>query len=257
MFIDTHCHLTFDSLYNQLDNVIKNARAAGVEKFISVGTTPEENSQVIELIGNYEDIYGAVGIHPHEALKYMDYDFLNIKEQLQNKKIVAIGETGLDYFYDLSPKEEQEIIFKKHIELAQETGLPLIIHMREAEDVFLDIVNESFDKKAFKAVMHCYSSTDKNFLNEVLKFGFYISFSGIITFKKSEDLRKIVSLVPLDKMLIETDSPYLAPVPYRGKMNEPAYMTETAKKISLIKNIDISSLKKRLTKNSVDFLKLK
>ena len=213
--IDSHCHLDHEPLISNLDNVIQRSKAVGVKKILTISTSIESFSRVKEIVKKDDMIYGTIGIHPHEANKnIVDIEFF-IKNLRENKKIIGIGETGLDFYYDNSDREKQIDSFKVHIEAALENNIPLIVHSRNAEEKTFEILNRYKDKN-LKILMHCFTGSEK-FAKELLNLNTYFSASGIITFKNSEELQKTFKSLPLNRILIETDSPFLAPVPYRGK----------------------------------------
>ena len=227
MLIDSHAHL--GSLEN-IDKALQNAIDSNVSYIINMSSDLESAHQTIEFIEKYPNVYGAVGIHPHEAKSYSPEVFSQIASLTGNNKIVAIGETGLDYFYDLSPREIQKESLQKHFDLSIETGLPIVLHVRDCEDDMKAMLKENACKK-LKGVIHCFTGDYESALLYI-ELGFYISFSGILTFKRSEELRDVASKLPIDKILVETDSPYLAPMPYRGKKNEPAYVKHVAETLA-------------------------
>ena len=245
--IDSHCHLDHEPLISNLDNVIQRSKAVGVKKILTISTSIESFSRVKEIVKKDDMIYGTIGIHPHEANKnIVDIEFF-IKNLRENKKIIGIGETGLDFYYDNSDREKQIDSFKVHIEAALENNIPLIVHSRNAEEKTFEILNRYKDKN-LKILMHCFTGSEK-FAKELLNLNTYFSASGIITFKNSEELQKTFKSLPLDRILIETDSPFLAPVPNRGKKNEPSFIDFTAKKLAEIKSIEKSKLEKITTDN--------
>ena len=235
MFVDTHCHLFSPDFGADLDMVIENAKSNGVDYIIVPATDLETSKKVIDLVDKYDFIYGAVGIHPHDS-KDWNSSFLNdIEEFSKHSKIVAIGEIGLDYYYDFSPKEKQIEAFKAQLDLAVKRNLPVIIHNREADDDMMSIL-KSYAGTGLRAQLHCYSSSLEN-ANDLIQMHHFISFTGNITFNKMENLRHIISNVSLDHILIETDSPYMAPTPFRGKRNEPAHVRLVAEKIAELHKI--------------------
>ena len=245
--IDSHCHLDHEPLNSDLENVIKRSKEIGITKLLTISTSKESFLKIKKIIKEDEIIYGTVGIHPHETKNNeINTEFLE-KNIRNNKKIIGIGETGLDFYYNNSEKEKQIESFRIHIEAAIKTNVPLIIHSRSAEDKTFDILNEYKDRN-LKILMHCFTGS-KKFAEKLLTLNASFSASGIITFKNSEDLRKTFKILPIDKILIETDSPYLAPVPNRGKKNEPSFLYHTAKKLSEIKEISKSEISKITTDN--------
>ena len=245
--IDSHCHLDHEQLNNDLSNVIKRSKDVGIEKLLTISTSFESFKKIKDIIIEDEIIFGTIGIHPHET----DNNEISVDEIVKNfgesPKIIGIGETGLDFYYNNSDKEKQIKSFKKHIEASIKTNSPLIIHSRNAEDETFEILNQYHDKK-LKILMHCFTGS-KNFAERLLKLNAFFSASGIITFKNSLDLQETFKSLPLDKILIETDSPYLAPVPNRGKKNEPSFLSFTAQKLADIKDLTKQEITKITTTN--------
>ena len=245
--IDSHCHLDHEPLFSDLENVIQRSKKIGVKKLLTISTSIESFSRVKEIVKKDNIIFGTIGIHPHEANKNkIDAEFF-IKNLNENKKIIGIGETGLDFYYDNSERNEQIESFKIHIEAALHANIPLIIHSRNAEEKTFEILNEYKDEK-LKILMHCFTGSQK-FAEHLLKFNSYFSASGIITFKNSIELQNTFKFLPSNKILIETDSPFLAPVPNRGKKNEPSFIDYTATKLAEIKDIKKTELIKITTDN--------
>ena len=245
--IDSHCHLDHEPLYSDLKNVLKRSKDIGIKKLLTISTSIESFSRVKDIVNKDDIIFGTIGIHPHEADKnIIDSEFF-IKNLNENKKIIGIGETGLDFYYDNSDRHKQIESFKIHIEAALRANIPLIIHSRNAEERTFDILNE-YKKEKLKILMHCFTGSQK-FAEQLLRFDSYFSASGIITFKNSTELQKTFKFLPLDKILIETDSPFLAPVPNRGKKNEPSFIDFTATKLAEIKDIKKSEIIKVTTDN--------
>jgi TatD DNase family protein len=245
--IDSHCHLDHEPLLSDLKNVIKRSKEVGVKKLLTISTSIESFSRVKEIVNRDEIIFGTIGIHPHEADKNKINSEFFIKNLKENKKIIGIGETGLDFYYDNSDRDKQVESFKIHIEAALKANIPLIIHSRNAEEKTFGILNE-YKKQKLKILMHCFTGSQK-FAKQLLEFNSYFSASGIITFKNSVELQKTFKFLPLDKVLIETDSPFLAPVPNRGKKNEPSFIDFTATKLAEIKGIEKSEIIKITTDN--------
>ena len=245
--IDSHCHLDHEPLFSDLKNVIQRSKDVGIEKLLTISTSLESFSRIKELIKIDEMIYGTIGIHPHESSKDIITSKEIIKDLRENSKIIGIGETGLDFYYNNSEKEKQISSFKQHIEASIETNKPLIVHSRDAEKETFEILNQ-YKNQNIKILMHCFTGS-KQFSEKLLTLNSYFSASGIITFKNSNDLQETFKSLPLDKILIETDSPFLAPVPNRGKKNEPSYIDFTAAKLAEIKNISKSELIKITTNN--------
>ena len=245
--IDSHCHLDHEQINSDLSNVIKRSKDVGIEKLLTISTSFESFKKIKDIITEDEIIFGTIGIHPHETNNNeISVDEI-VKNFDENPKIIGIGETGLDFYYNNSDKEKQIKSFKKHIEASIKTNSPLIIHSRNAEDETFEILNQYHDKK-LKILMHCFTGS-KNFAERLLKLNAFFSASGIITFKNSLDLQETFKFLPLDKILIETDSPYLAPVPNRGKKNEPSFLSFTAQKLADIKDLTKQEIAKITTTN--------
>ena len=245
--IDSHCHLDHEPLLSDLTNVIKRSKEIGINKLLTISTSFESFDRIKTIIQKDEMIYGTIGIHPHETNKNKITSDMIIKNITENDKIIGIGETGLDFYYNNSDKNDQIISFKEHIEASIKTNSPLIIHSRDAEEETFNILNDYKDKN-LKILMHCFTGS-KEFAENLLSFGAYFSASGIITFKNSLELQNTFKFIPLNRILIETDSPYLAPVPNRGKQNEPSYVKYTAQKLAHIKNISNIDLINNTTSN--------
>ena len=260
MLIDSHCHIDGDRFEDDRKDVIENAKSVGVELMLNIGTgSPQNNSfeKTVELTEKYDCVYGAVGIHPHDASEYDKA----IEERLENlltsnKKLIAWGEIGLDYYYEHSPQEVQKQVFRRQIDRAAKLDLPIIIHSRDANKDTVDILTEKCSTKDFRGgIMHCFGGTPE-MAEELMKIGFLISFAGNVTFKKAENLRDAAKVVPLDKLLVETDCPYLTPVPYRGKRNEPARVYDTAKFLAEFYGVEFEELAKATTQNFKGFFRL-
>tara|TARA_B100001057_G_scaffold483963_1_gene561387 strand:- start:1298 stop:2056 length:759 start_codon:yes stop_codon:yes gene_type:complete len=245
--IDSHCHLDHEPLFNDLDNVLKRSKEVGIKKLLTICTTFESFVKIKQLVNKDDIIYGTYGIHPHEAKNDKVTTNLIIDEIKSNKKIIGIGETGLDFYYNLSDKKDQIKSFEEHIKASIELKIPLIIHSRNAENEMLEIFYK-YKKYDLKILMHCFTGS-KKFAEKLLDLNAYFSASGIITFKNSIDLQETFKSIPLERTLIETDSPYLAPVPNRGKKNEPSFVKYTAEKLANIKKIPISDLINSTTSN--------
>ena len=245
--IDSHCHLDHEPLLSDLKNVIKRSKNVGIKKLLTISTSHESFDRIKKIINEDEMIYGTIGVHPHETTdNKITTDFI-IRNLTQNSKIIGIGETGLDFYYNNSDKNNQIISFKEHIEASIQTNVPLIIHSRDAEDETFDILSE-YKNKDLKILMHCFTGS-RSFAEKLLTLNAYFSASGIITFKNSQELQETFKFLPLDKILIETDSPFLAPVPNRGKKNEPSFIDYTAQKLAEIKNISKTDLVNFTTNN--------
>ncbi|OGW44629.1 MAG: hydrolase TatD [Nitrospirae bacterium RBG_16_43_11] len=256
MLIDTHCHLTMPDFEADRSAVIQRAIDAGISHMITIGTDIEDSKRAIALAEGYEFIYAAVGIHPHDARDITDIENVSdtIKKLASKKKVVALGETGLDYHYMHSPAEIQQEHFRLEINLAKSLGLPVIVHSREAKEDTLRILKEE-KVEVTGGVLHCFSG-DMDMAEKALNMGLYISFSGVITFKNAKKMHDIVKAIPLNRILIETDAPFLTPVPHRGKRNEPAYVKYTAEKIADIKGISLEELGKTITDNAARLFRL-
>ena len=249
--IDTHAHLDFPELYSKLDLIIENAKNQNVLKIITISTNLNKIGKIIQISNDYDVVYFTVGVHPNEVLKDKDYEnYTLISDISNNLKCVGIGECGLDYHFGNEDKEKQKLSFITQIKVARDTGLPLIIHSRDADDDMINILQDEYKKGAFKAILHCFSS-GKDLALCGLDLGFYISFSGIVTFKSAKLIQEIACIVPKDRILVETDAPYLAPSPYRGSVNEPKNCFYTAKFLSDIRNIDFNEFTNHLCMNSL------
>ena len=253
MISDSHCHLDYPHLFDQLPDVVKRAENNQVKYFLTICTTLESFEKIKLIIGKYTNIYGTFGIHPHESKKYTNVDLKFITDiKKKYKKIIGIGETGLDFYYNYSDKKTQKRSFTDHIKAAIELDIPVIVHSREAENDTFEILESEKKNSNLKVLIHCFTGT-KDFVKKLLDIDCYISVSGIITFKNSTELSNVVSYIPLEKLLVETDSPYLAPLPYRGKPNEPSFIIHTIEKLSKIKNLSKEDIVKT---TSYNFLKL-
>ena len=249
MIADSHCHLDYPNLYNQLDEVVKRANHNNVKYLLTICTTLESFERIKIITEKYKNIYGTFGIHPHEAEKYQQVDskfILNIKKRYS--KIVGIGETGLDFYYNHSDKKIQKKSFIEHINAASELNIPVIVHSRNAENDTYEILKSESKNSNLKVLMHCFTGT-KDFAKKLVDLNFSISVSGIITFKKADELAATISSIPIENLLVETDSPYLAPMPHRGKDNEPSYIIHTVKKLSEIKKLSNESIMFNTTNN--------
>lgn len=247
MIIDSHCHLNYPEFVD-LGSVLDRAHAAGVGAMQTISCKRSDFQEVIDLTEKDERIWGSIGIHPHEAEEHQDVTVQELVTWSNHQRIIGIGESGLDYYYEHSPKTEQQKSFRIHIEAARDTGLPLIIHTRDADDDTIDIIHDEYQKGAYKGLLHCFSSTQR-MADKALEIGFYISLSGIITFKKADELREIAKSVPLDRLLVETDSPYLAPIPHRGKPNEPAFTKHVVEMLAEIKGLSVDEVARITTDN--------
>ncbi|MDQ0392952.1 TatD family hydrolase [Labrys monachus] len=249
MVIDSHCHLDFPDFESEIEDVVARARSAGVARMITISTRIRQFEKIRALIERFDDVYGSVGTHCLHAAEEDDVPLETILSLASHPKVVAIGEAGLDYHYDHSPRDVQARGFRKHIAAARQTGLPLVIHARQADDDIASILEEEMGKGAFTAVLHCFSSGG-GLARRGLALGFYVSFSGILTFKTAEEIREVARFVPHDRLLVETDAPYLAPVPFRGKRNEPAYVVDTARVLAETIGVSASEIGTITTANA-------
>jgi TatD DNase family protein len=253
--IDTHCHLTFEHLADDIEGVIARSRQAGVTGWITVGTDAEHNRKAVELAEKYENMYAAVGVHPHDAKDFTAATLQELKELAENTKVVAIGETGLDFHYDFSPRAEQERAFAAQLILAAELNLPVIVHCREAFEETLDILDRC-GRDVQKVVFHCFSGSPEQ-AKIVLDKGYYISFTGVVTFKNAEGIRAAARIAPVDRLMLETDCPYMSPEPMRKqKINEPALMDHTAQCLAELNAMDLPDFANAVTATSRTFFNL-
>jgi len=241
MFVDSHCHLNYKGLIEQQGDVIARAHDAGVRTMLNISTRESEWADVIATAERDPDIWATVGIHPHEADEHPDIDAEKLVAAAAHPKVIGIGETGLDYYYDHSDRDRQKASFRSHIAASRETGLPLIIHTRDAEGDTAEILADEMGKGAFPGVIHCFTASAE-FAERALDLGLHISLSGIVTFKNARDLQATAAKIPAERLLIETDSPFLAPVPHRGKTCEPAYVTDTARFLADLRGISVDEL---------------
>ncbi|QRM55504.1 TatD family hydrolase [Sinorhizobium sp. BG8] len=249
MLIDTHCHLDFPDFEAERAEIIARAHAAGVRQMITISTRVKRFPEILAIAETYPSVFCSVGTHPHNADEELDITVEELVRLSANPRVVAIGEAGLDYFYDNAPRDAQAIGLRNHIAAARETGLPLVIHSRSADEDMAAILTEETGKGAFPFLLHCFSSGPE--LARIgVELGGYVSFSGILTFPKSEELREIARTVPTDRMLVETDAPYLAPKPFRGKRNEPAFVAHTAAVLAETLGIDLDEVSRFTTENA-------
>jgi TatD DNase family protein len=248
MLIDSHCHLEYEGLVEDQQAVLERARGAGVGQFLNISTRQGEWGQVIATAEREPDVWASVGIHPHEADAHADLGAEVLLKASEHPRVIGIGETGLDYYYDNSERATQRDLFRMHIGVARKTGLPLIIHTRDAEDDTLDILEDELGKGAFPALIHCFTASAQ-FGRRVLELGLSISLSGIVTFKNASELHEIAKEIPRDRILVETDSPFLAPVPHRGKSCEPAYVADTARFVAELRGESLEDLSGYTTQN--------
>ncbi|UDF29541.1 UNVERIFIED_ORG: TatD family hydrolase [Roseateles sp. XES5] len=249
MLIDTHCHLDFPDFEAERDDIVARAHAAGVKQMITISTRVRKFPAILAIAERYPSVFCSVGTHPHNADEELDITVAELIDLSRHPRVVAIGEAGLDYFYDNAPREAQAIGLRNHIAAARETGLPLVIHSRSADEDMAAILTEETGKGAFPFLLHCFSS-GADLARVGVELGGYVSFSGILTFKNAADLREVAKALPLDRILIETDSPYLAPVPYRGKLNQPAYTAHTAAVLAETVGVSAEEIARITTENA-------
>lgn len=241
MLVDSHCHLNYKGLIEDQSAVLERARESGVTAMLNISTRESEWRDIVATAERESDVWSSIGIHPHEADAHPDVDLAKLVEEAKHERVVAIGETGLDYYYDHSDRDRQRQSFRTHIHAARETGLPIIVHTRDAEDDTAAIMAEEMEQGAYTGVIHCFTAS-QDFANKALKLGLYISISGIVTFKNAKDLQETAAKLPIDRLLVETDAPFLAPVPHRGKTGEPAFVADTAKFLAELRGEDYSEL---------------
>lgn len=252
MLVDSHCHLDFPDFADELDDVVARAGAAGVGLMVTICTEVRKFDRIAAIAERFDNVYCTVGLHPHEAATEPELDTARLIDCARHPKVVGIGESGLDYYYDHSPRDEQQRKFRAHIAAARETGLPLVVHTRDADADMGAILEEEMRAGGFTGVLHCFSSS-RELAEKAVALGLYISLSGILTFKKAVELRETAMAVPMDRLLVETDAPYLAPVPNRGKRNEPAFVVHTAAKLAELRQMPMAELSRVTTEN---FLRL-
>lgn len=246
--VDSHCHLNYEGLAERQEAVIDRARDAGVGCMLSINTKLREYDEIIAIIEKYPDIFGTVGIHPHEAESEADVAVGALTERAQHPKIVGIGETGLDYYYDNAPRDLQRINFRAHLQAAQQTGLPVVVHTRDADKDCVQILEEEMKNGSFKGVIHCFTASQW-LADACLAMGLYISISGIVTFKNAQTIQETAKKLPFDKVLIETDAPFLAPIPHRGKTCEPAFVADTARFLADLRGESYQEFTRQTTAN--------
>jgi len=246
--IDSHCHLNYEGLVERQDEVLENARERGVQGFLNISTRQKEWGDIIAVAERHNDVWASVGVHPHEADAHPDLGAAALVEGTQHPRVIAIGECGLDYYYDKSDRQAQRERFEAHIDAAHQTELPLIIHTREAEEDTAEILTRAVRDKEVRGVLHCFTGTAQ-LAKTALNLGFFISLSGIVTFKNAQDLQHTARKIPLDSLLVETDSPFLAPVPHRGKKCEPAFVADTASFVAQLRGEDSEVLGEATTAN--------
>jgi TatD DNase family protein len=258
MFIDSHAHIDGSEFDADRDEVIARARAAGVSAILNVGTGDPHSGafeRAVELGKTHESIYTAIGTHPHDARLYDDAAEARIKTLVTSERVIAWGEIGLDFHYDNSPRDVQVEVFKRQLRAARECDLPVVIHTREAESETIEILKSHYEGAERRGVFHCFSGS-MELAQRAIELGFMISFSGIVTFKKADELREVAKQVPLERLLIETDCPYLTPIPYRGKRNEPAYVVEVARCLAGIYGVDIEEIGRLTSENFTSFFRI-
>ena len=258
MFIDSHAHIDGPEFDNDRNEIIERAKAAGVSLILNVGTGDPHSGaleRAVALGQKHDTVYAAIGTHPHDARFYDDKAEEKIKTLVQREHVLAWGEIGLDFHYDNSPRDVQIAVFKRQLRAARECDLPVVIHTREAETETIDILKSQYEGAERRGVFHCFSGS-KDLAQRAIDLGFMISFSGIVTFKKADDLRAVAREVPLDRLLIETDCPYLTPIPYRGKRNEPAYVVEVARCLAGIHGVDVTEIGRVTSDNFRSFFKI-
>jgi TatD DNase family protein len=248
MLIDSHCHLDFPDFAENLDDVVARARTADIARIVTISTRVKRQADLLAIAERFPDVFCSVGTHPHYAHEELDVSAADLVARTKNPKVVAIGEAGLDYHYDNSPRDAQERGFRTHIAAARETKLPLVIHSRDADDDMARILEEETGKGAFPAVLHCFTG-GPDLARRAIALGLFISFTGILTFKNSGALRDIAASLPADRILVETDAPYLAPGKYRGKRNEPAYVVETANVLAETRGVSFDAIARQTTEN--------
>ncbi len=248
MLVDSHCHLDFADFGSELDAVVARARAVGIGRMVTISTRVRKHAQVLAIAEKFPDIFCSVGTHPHNAHEELDIDAKALATIAKHPKVVAIGEAGLDYHYDKSPRTAQEQGLRQHIAAARETGLPLVIHSREADADMARILTEETGKGTFPAVLHCFTG-GRDLAIAAIDLGHYVSFTGILSFKNSGTLRDIAAALPAERVMVETDAPYLAPLPYRGKRNEPSYVVETAKVLATTRGVSLDEIARQTTEN--------
>lgn len=260
MLVDSHCHIDGEAFDEDRDDVVLRARAAGVVAMLNVGTGDphsDDFSKAVAVAEQYDDVFASVGVHPHDAKLYDDKAESHLVALARSENVIAWGEIGLDYYYDHSPRDVQRDVFRRQIRTAKELGLPIIIHSRDADDETVEIITEECTYDGFRGgIMHCFGGTAE-MAKALMPLGFMISFAGNVTFKKAENLRDAARVVPLEKLLVETDCPYLTPVPFRGKRNEPAMLVHTARFLAEFYGIGFEVLAEQTTRNFLDFFNVK
>lgn len=248
MLIDSHCHLEYEGLAEDQQGVLERARVAGIGGFLNISTRRSEWGRVVGTAEREPDVWASIGIHPHEADQHADLGEAALLEAAEHPRVIGIGETGLDYYYDKSDRQVQQALFRTHVAVSREIRLPLIIHTRDAEDDTVAILEDELGKGAFPALIHCFTASPA-FGRKVLELGLTISLSGIVTFKNARDLQEFAPEIPADRLLVETDSPFLAPVPHRGRPCEPAYVADTARFVAGLRGESLEQLAENTTRN--------
>ena len=246
--VDSHCHLDFPDFRGELDGIVARARAAGLIRMVTISTRIRRHGEILAIAERFADVFCSVGTHPHHAHEELDITVAEIAARTRHPKVVAIGEAGLDYHYNYAPRDAQERGFRNHIGAARETGLPLVIHSRDADEDMARILAEEMGRGAFVAVLHCFTGS-RELARRAIDLGLFISFTGIVTFKKSDELRLIAASLPRDRFLVETDAPYLAPGRWRGKRNEPAYVVEVAKVMAETRGVSLEEISRQTSEN--------
>lgn len=256
MLIDSHAHLDDARFDGDREMIIKNLKSNGIELVVNVGADLETSKSTLKLAGQHENIYAVIGVHPHSATELNEEAIELLRSYAEEEKVVAIGEIGLDFYYDNSPRDVQRSAFKAQIELAKELNLPIVIHSREADQETFDTIKAAMEDGKLKVLLHCYSGSAE-LAEEYLKLGCYISLAGPVTFKNARVPKEVAEVVPLDRLMVETDSPYLTPEPYRGKRNEPMFVKYVAEEIARIKGVDIEDLSRATRENTKVFFNIK
>ena len=248
MLVDSHCHLDFPDFSTELDAVVSRARAARIGRMLTISTRVKRHAQILAIAERFSEVFCSVGTHPHYSDEELDIDSARLIAIAKHPKVVAIGEAGLDYFRNNSPRDAQEQSFREHIKAARESGLPLVIHSRDCDVDMARILREESGKGAFPAVLHCFTG-GRELAFTAIELGHYVSFTGILTFKNSDAMREIAAALPAHRVMVETDAPYLAPLPFRGKRNEPAFVTETAKVLAQTRGASDEEIERQTTEN--------
>ena len=258
IFIDSHCHIDGKAFDGERDEIVQRAKAAGVKAMLNIGTGNPHDGEIakaVEVAELYENVFASVGVHPHDAKLYNDKAEETLVNLTKSEKVIAWGEIGLDYYYDHSPRDVQREVFIRQIRKAKELDLPIIIHSRDADDETVDILTNECFYEGFRGIMHCFGGTAE-MAESLMKLGFLISFAGNVTFKKAENLRDAAKVVPLEKLLIETDCPFLTPIPFRGKRNEPAYVVHTAQFLADFYGVELEKIANQTSENFLKFFRL-